>query len=413
MLERLWCVALSGAMLLVLCPGSGQCQTAPLTMSEAVARVLDNHPELAAWEAQLAVHEATADQATLMPNPELELEMEEWGLSRSWLGREAEGTVRLSQSIPLGSRRALGAAYARSAKAATRAGRALARNDLIREARGRFVRAAMAQASVAIAEAGYALTVASGEAVARRIEAGALPPAEAARAEVELVQARVDLADARASADEARVRLVGTWGGRRDAPLSLAPLGPPDGPVNAAVDGRLWTAPDDARIAMARAEAKWAEAEAIPDLNLGVGWRESSGFEAHSLVLFVGLPLPLWNTQRGVVDAAHAQARKAQFERSAKARSHQSEVATVQVQLATALARLQLLTEELMPALEAAHQTVLDGFAQGRYGTLDLLASQERLLAAKREALLTKEACWMYRIDLDWLSGESTMERDQ
>jgi outer membrane protein, heavy metal efflux system len=395
--------------LLLWAPASGNAQE-NLTMDGAVERALDDHPQLAVWEAEMAQHEAAARQAMAYPNPEVELELEEWGIQRSWLADEAEGTLSVRQAIPLSGRRSAAASLARSGSGQSAAGKAFARAKLERQVRHRFTRAALAVEGVKLAQAGHQLSLAVMEAISRRIEAGDLAPAERTRVEVEVLQAELAVEDAESVAHTEAVALVATWGGDGAEELALATLPAPVAPAGKEGGEKLWTAASHARVATAQAAETLARAEVLPDLEVGLGWRESAGFESNSLVLSVGLPVPLWNKNEGQIDVARAEVRKARFEAAANKREWQAHIVEARARVRAAQTRHETLRARLLPALEAAHQTVQDGFSEGRFNALDLIASRQRLLEGKHDALETLKSYWEARIDLDWLQGRADKE---
>lgn len=407
---RLFDSALSCALVvLAWAPTPGNAQE-PMTMDRAVARALADHPELSVWDAEMEQHEAAAHQASVYPNPGIELELEEWGLQRSWAADEADVTLSVHQAIPLTDRRNAAARLARSGRGITVAGKAWARANLVREVRQRYARAALAAAGVNLAQAGHELSLAVMEAIVRRIEAGDLAPAERTRVEVEVLRAELAVDDAMAVARTEAMALAATWGGEAPAEMELAALPAPAVPVSVAGGDQLWTAAAAARVATAEAEEALARAEVIPDLEVGLGWRESAAFETTSLVLSVGMPVPLWNRNEAQIDLARAGIRKARFEAAARKRGWQGQLVEMRARVRAAQDRYETLQVRLLPALEAAHKTVQDGFSEGRFNALDLIASRQSLLECKFEALETLKSYWEARIDLDWLQGGTSKE---
>src|SRR5437660_1513548 len=90
-------------------PGTSPYQepTAVLTLPQALALALLQNPELRAFAWEVRVAEARTLQAGLRPNPELGLDIENVaGTGAFQGGRSAETTLRLSQVIELGGKRA-------------------------------------------------------------------------------------------------------------------------------------------------------------------------------------------------------------------------------------------------------------------------------------------------------------------
>ena len=73
-----------------------------LTIREAYTYALVNSPRLAGYEIDIRISEAETLQSGLLPNPELEVEAEEFGGSGETSGFDnAESTVLLSQLLEL------------------------------------------------------------------------------------------------------------------------------------------------------------------------------------------------------------------------------------------------------------------------------------------------------------------------
>jgi outer membrane protein TolC len=77
-----------------------------LTLSQALALALMKNPELKSFSLQVRISQARELQASLWPNPELEVEVEEvGGTGRRSRFDAAETTIQLSQLIELGDKR--------------------------------------------------------------------------------------------------------------------------------------------------------------------------------------------------------------------------------------------------------------------------------------------------------------------
>src|SRR5690554_2512483 len=103
-----WCLALLALL-------SSQVAAQPsLTLREALSRSLEHSPALAEFPYRQRAAEARALQASLSPNPELSLEVENLAGSGRFDGADsAEVTLALSQVIELGNKRRLREAVAR------------------------------------------------------------------------------------------------------------------------------------------------------------------------------------------------------------------------------------------------------------------------------------------------------------
>src|SRR5512139_1945195 len=139
--------ALAAVALLIAAAGNATA----LTLDDAVAAALSASPELAALEQEVRALEAATEQARLLPNPELETEVENVAGSGSREGDQAaESTLRLSQRLELGGKRAARSHVAASAVEATAAELELRRRDLAASVKTAFAAALAAQQRVVL-----------------------------------------------------------------------------------------------------------------------------------------------------------------------------------------------------------------------------------------------------------------------
>src|SRR3989337_3662608 len=77
-----------------------------MTLPQAQSLALMKNPELAAFSWEVRARDAQAIQAGLLPNPEINVEVENFGGSRNFRGfNVTETTIQLSQLIELGGKR--------------------------------------------------------------------------------------------------------------------------------------------------------------------------------------------------------------------------------------------------------------------------------------------------------------------
>src|SRR5262245_11676722 len=83
-------------------------ETAPLTLADAVALALARNPDLAASRYELTAVQGRITQAGLRPNPQLDVELENFAGTGAVKGFDAlETTLSLSQVLELGDKRKL------------------------------------------------------------------------------------------------------------------------------------------------------------------------------------------------------------------------------------------------------------------------------------------------------------------
>ena len=297
--------------------------TGEIELRDALAAALRGSPELAQVASDVRAREAAALQAGALPNPELALEVEDFGGSGERSGVEsAQTTLSLAQLVELGGKRAQ---RRRIAELDTElAGRDFEtrRVAVLCDATKAFVAVLALQERRALADELAQLADDTLRSVASTVRAGAVSPVEEERARVNLERVQLDEAARRDSSSRPRARCWRRAGARRrrasSAPAATLALLPPL-PARERLEAALPESPALARwhAEIARREAAVAleRARRVPDVTLELGARHYADGADAGLVAGLRVPLPLFDRNRGrQLEADHelASARSAQ-----------------------------------------------------------------------------------------------------
>lgn len=385
-----------------------------LTLGEALARVLKFNPSLAAFSWEVRAKEAEALQAGLLPNPELDLEMENFAGSGEFSGTDAsETTVTLSQLVELGGKRA-------KRRAAAGLGADLAgwdfearRLDILTATNKAFMAVLAAQERLTQAEELYALSEHFFRSVRDRVDAGKVPPVELTRAQVPLTTARIAQDQARLSLEAARRELAILWEGEAAefdrAVGSLEPVRPAP-PLEELVslsaqnpDIARWKSEEQERSARLALE----RANAIPDLTLFVGGRDIQETDDQALVAGLSIPLPLFDRNQGGIAAARANQNKTRQESRAAWNQARASLAASHGALSSAYIEVKSLRDEILPAAEQALEASDLGYRAGKFGFLEVLDAQRTLFEAKGQYVEALSAYHQAKAEVERLVGAS------
>ncbi|MFQ5352096.1 MAG: TolC family protein, partial [Candidatus Binatia bacterium] len=169
--------------------------TGALVLREALALALMHNPRLAAFSWELRAHEAKVLQAGLRPNPEITVEVENFGGPGTASGfKAAENTLWLSQLIELGGKRTKRREVAEFERAVAGWDYETARIDTFTEAVLAFVEVLSAQERKALSEELVRVSERALSTVSVQVKAGAVSAVEKSRAEVALASSQVELA---------------------------------------------------------------------------------------------------------------------------------------------------------------------------------------------------------------------------
>ncbi|RZI40013.1 TolC family protein [Herbaspirillum sp. HC18] len=380
---------------------------APLTLSAALRMALDANSELSAARHELQAVEASVLQADVLPNPVLEMSVED-------RRRETrETTLLLNQLIELGGKRGARLTAAERGKDAAAAEFQAKRTEVRAAVIAAFFDVLAAQERMRLAEESAQLAQRGTDAAARRVTAGKVSPVEETRARVAESSVRLELSQAKVELAAARKRLASTWGNpvpqfeRADGRLDALP----ELPDLKDLTGRVALAP-----AMLRARSELYRRQALaqlessrrmPDLTVSLGVKRSEELGRNQAIVGVSIPLPLFDTNRGNVLEALRRTDKARDELSATEIRLDGELAQAYERLNMARREAEALQSEILPGAQSAYDAATKGFEYGKFGFLDVLDAQRTLLQAQSQYLRALSEAHRAAADIDRILGES------
>jgi outer membrane protein, heavy metal efflux system len=368
-------------------PGSGAEPVPGATIDDLLARVRKFNPELAA-----AALEREAAVAKIYPAGALDDPMV--NLTRDQGFRQTLFTA--SQDFPLWGKRDLrrGVAEANAAAAADRQGSVTA--ELEEQTKVVFSQYYQADQAIRVTREIHSLLHTVADSVRARYAQGLGSQSDAIRAELE--QTRLDPELSALERDEAAAKakinaLIGRSADASLAPPRELPMLPPTGSLK--LDGLMARAREsNPLLATARAEIEAAEGESrlvdkswYPDVTLTLGANDLADIGPR-VTGTVGIKVPL---QWGVREA---QAREATAKRGAAQLRQEAAVLKIESELQSALASLgraqrteDLLRHGLSQQSDAAYQSALASYQQGRGDLTSVLDAARRRLEIRIEVL--------------------------
>jgi outer membrane protein, heavy metal efflux system len=362
----------------ILMPGE------PLTLIAAFTEIRRASPAARAAGLEARALSADADQAGRRLNPSLSLGLDNFSGSGPLSGfDQTESTFAIEQTFRLGGKRMLGerAARARQALASAECEVILRETEL--EAAVLFAElvAASKLQDLALESADLADELAS--TVERRVDAGAAAPPELARARADAAALRASVATAEANVDQLRYALSLLWG---SADPTFTPPRSDMTSKNSAAETSELSHPAldaaDAALRTRQAEHDLARSAAVPDITVSAGLRRFEETGDQAFVAGVSVPLPLFDRGR---DAARAASLRGDIASLNRAATEQRLLARQRAAVASrraAQTRLDILTNEALPAAEEAYSAAVRGYEIGRFDLTTTLDARAALLEA-------------------------------
>jgi cobalt-zinc-cadmium efflux system outer membrane protein len=184
-----------------------------ISLRQALSLALLQNPELAAFSWEVRAADARRLQASLLPNPEFEVEVEEIGGSGGRSGFDgAETTIQLGQLIELAGKRPKRTRLAALEKDLADWDYESKRLDVMNQVAQAFVDVLAAQGRLALLKELVDLSEQVHIAVEQRVKAGKDSPVEGTKAKVALSIIQIEWEQAKRSLVSTRKQLAATWG---------------------------------------------------------------------------------------------------------------------------------------------------------------------------------------------------------
>lgn len=391
---------------------SAETSQAALSLSQAIARVLESNPQLQAADFDTRAAAERIRQQSQSPPYTVGVDLENFAGGGDHSGVDGlETTLSLGRVLELGDK-----ARARGDVATLEAGllrhdQDAQRLDLLAETARRFLALARTQAERGIAEQRVALMQRTAQSVDQRYRLGKAPAAERSRTQIDLARAELFLEETEHRLGNGRHRLAVMWGvfepDFQAVQADVFRLAAE--PEFAVLDQALERNPALVRLAtlerLAEARSALAQARTRPDPELSAGVRHLNQSDDVGMVL--SLRMPLGSAGRAAAHIGEAQALAAREPLLAQDR-HLALRATLyglHQELRHARDRYETYAKRVIPAAEQAVADYSEGYAAGRYSLLELSAAQTTLLEARSEALSAAIEHHAARIEIDRLVG--------
>ncbi len=383
-----------------------------LTLSQAHALALIHNPQLRAFAWEVRASEARQLQASLRPNPEIEVEMEGVAGSGSRRGFDgAETAVVLSQTIELGNKRSKRVEVASLQKDLAGWDYQANRLDVFTQVTKSFVGVLAAQQKTNLAQDLVKLSRKVLKTASQRVEAGKDSPVEQTKAEIVLANSEIEFEKAKKDLEAARIELSITWVGKtpvfEKADGKLESISP--APAFEELADSINSNPDMARWAVEMdqrdAALKLAKANAISDVTVGGGLQRFNQTNDNTVIFGVSIPIPIFNRNQGKVLEARYAIAKARAQRRAVEASIHTALSSAYARLTSAYSEATGLKDKVLEGAQSAFDAAEEGYRAGKFDFLVVLDAQRTLFEAKGKYIGALADFHVAKADVERLVG--------
>lgn len=361
-----------------------------LTFSDALSKALLENPRLQSFGWQIRIKEAERLQASLLPNPELEAEMENFGGTGPFEGLDSrEITIRLGQKILLGADRLKRKRMAGFSKKLAGWDYETQRLEVLTGVTKAYISALEAQQQWRQQQELVDVAQKLFDSISAQVEAGKVSPIAKTRAKVELSRARIDLKNALNRLEAARSNLASFWGSNQPDFEGLAGTLDSVGPVPAyqSLTQYIQRNPDVARwvteLQQRESRLSLERAKGIPNPTISGGYKRFEDVGAEAAVVGISIPLPFFDRNQGNIRAAKYQINRVETQRETTVTEVNRALQEAYSTLQASYHEVQQLKEEVLPGAESAFEGIQAGYRQGKFDYLEVLDAQRTLFTSR------------------------------
>lgn len=384
-----------------------------LTLASAMQTAIDRSPVLMSARYRLDAADArSAARRDGTPNPELTVEAEDFLGGDPAHGVDAlQVTTSLSQELELGKKASRRRQIRRTTRDVSAVSLELTRQNLLADVAMAFLDVLTQQERVKHAGEMVELAQITVNTVTAQVDAGRSTGMEQEKALVELHLAELQKKAALRDLDATKIRLAAVCG--RSQPFFEEVSG--DLNVTAdlpALDDLLQRAQQHpelklnlAQVRQQQAIADAEKANRLPNVKFDIGFRWNNVSSNYAMVAGVGVPIPLFDRNRGNINGAARDVARANSDAEMGIIDKNAAIATAYQTLRFELDRLKTLQQDISPRVMATFEAVAEGYRIGRFGYLDLLDAQRTMFEIQHmllDALVKYQAA---RITLSYTAG--------
>ncbi len=384
-----------------------------ITLIDALSAALRNNPLLAVYSYEIRAREALTLQASFLPNPEIGVEIENFGGSAPFRGfNESEITLSVGQLIELGGKRSKRTEVAALNSDLAAWDYEAARLFVFSEVVKSFNAVLVAQKKVKLDSEIVNIAEQFLQRIEYRVKAGNLSPAETARARVELSSNQILLRAAQQELVSARYRLAAAWGSKQpsfdnvsgtlDAITSIPPFENVINLISQNPQLARWAV----EMQMREQELQLAKANRLPDPTIAGGYRHLNDVGANAFVMSLSMPLRIFDRNQGNIESAEMKRRQAEYQKQTIELDIKVRLAASYNRLASVYQEIQTLKTDILVQAESAYNTINQGYNMGKFSFLDLLDAQRTLFDVRSQYLDALHEYHFQRAEIEQLIGQ-------
>jgi len=376
-----------------------------LTKQTVIERVLTDNLELNALESVVRSKEALVRQAKTWKNPEFEVEAENiLGTGANKGFDSAETTYKLSEEFELWGKRGFRIQTAELELALSQNNYHQFKLRLLKKVDDLYGQVMAAQEKVLLAQEKVELNKSLMTEIKRMVKAGRFSSVEEKRTHIRLSKSILAEKKSKKELEILKHQLSLLWGNKTPLfeEIEKTKIEPETEEMDSLsmLQEQLALGPESKRLDIERKlvlfHLKKDQSEALPNLTLSGGIKDSRADNAQTWVLGAALPFPIFNRNGGQIESNKANLEQKDKETEASKRALLLQLTELFHQKELIRENLVSLKTSIIPDSQDVYQSVRKGYLKGRYSYLDLFDAQDSLFELRQN--YTEAVADFYRI---------------
>lgn len=401
------------AVVVAMCMSpSTQVNAQTMDKQTAFIKALENNPTYRAALAEVQSAEGRKRQSSVLPNPEAVFEIENFAGEDDLEGFDgAELTFGIEQTIEIGRKRKERKSAADYDLKISREQAVAQALSILAETEYGFMRWAVAQERLKLADKRLALADKTHDIVKTRIGAAKAPEIQHTKADIEQAAAEVEKRQAQKELLNAKNNFTRILGGEDIESISIEVSfdSLPSLMDRQSLIDALDKAPQ-ARIQkftqmQAQSSLNLAYSNAVPDPTFGLGVRRFNENDSTALIASISIPIPVLNRNQGEIMQAQAEIAKAEALGQASTLAQRQSAIAAWEGFSSALEETERYQDEIIPGARKAYKQADEGYSRGAFSFLDLLDSQRTLYEVQEAHLESILNLYEAKVQAEFLMG--------
>lgn len=365
-----------------------------MTLSDALSLTLTYNPELKSSIYQIQSKKGEVIQSSLLPNPEIEMEMEDFGGNGEFAGFDsAESKIRLSQLIELGGKRHKRRRVACYDQSLSNWDYETIKLDLLERTTTAFMEVLFSQEQLILVTDIHKLAYEVYDTVKQRVDAGKVSPLEESKASVALSTTQIEKEKTERRLLSAKRMLASFWGqeqievnqvkGNLEELVSV--------PEFKELLPFVMKNPDLIRykdeFQFRKAILELENSRAIPDVVVSGGIKKFQESNDYAFLVTLTIPIPIFDRNQGRSYSARSQLHRKKEEYISTKVQIRTKLYEIFQTLSTAYYEAQMLKDSILPNAKYAFDASNIGYREGKFDYLTVLDAQRTYFNAKNQYL--------------------------